>query len=424
MPTVKKDRIYKVLILAVFACLIYQVHIPMTYVHDDLAVLEASSAVSFWENFLVRYYQNGRIFTDGLQYLLVCMPLGLWKMLDTVVYLIIAALISYLFTKNSWTDLLAACCLILLFPFFYLRTAGYIATTTNYVYTVLGILIALVPFKRRSLGRSVPFFFHIFSFLGILYAANQDQTAMVLIGGLLLYLIYALVTKQDRYLVRLAAAYLAMAAGCYLLMLLMPGHTYRMTAVAGMEEYAEFAHWNLFQKIYHGYTATVAHLMFDQVTLFGLFCLLLFLTALQQGSLMKKCTGAVPVILLLAVNAIGSDTFTYDENWLPELLPVSAGPGGIAALVISVVIVVCIFYTVCTCVRSKPNRLLMLLLLVLAAGSKEMMGFSPTIYGSSYRTFTFFMYALIVCCLLLLEELRSRGRWSAGMAVILAAMLF
>jgi len=72
------------------------------------------------------------------------------------------------------------------------------------------------------------------------------------------------------------------------------------------------------------------------------------------------------------------------------------------------------------------NKLLLTLLLVLSAGTREMMGFTATIYASSYRTFTFFLYALIVCCLILLNELEEdeehKHLWYMGIGAIVSLL--
>ena len=72
------------------------------------------------------------------------------------------------------------------------------------------------------------------------------------------------------------------------------------------------------------------------------------------------------------------------------------------------------------------HKLFLTLLLVLAAGTREMMGFTATIYASSYRTFTFFLYAVIICCLIILNELEEKIEdkhlWYMGLGAIAALL--
>jgi hypothetical protein len=74
-----------------------------------------------------------------MAWLIYRIPFGLWKALDSFIYLVIAYLLSYLFEKRyfSWFCL-GVCC----FPIEkYLSTAGYIVCTTNYIYPFLGLLL-------------------------------------------------------------------------------------------------------------------------------------------------------------------------------------------------------------------------------------------------------------------------------------------
>lgn len=411
MFVVTKEQRYKCIIYTFFAFLILIIHIPMTYVADDLMMAPGVTDETLWEHFVTRYLYNGRICTDVLANAFYRVPMVVWKVFDTGIYVVIAMLISYLFTKNTYKEVLAVCGLILLFPFDYLSTAGYICVSTNYVYTILGILLILVPIKSTLDGVRVSVWGHIVSLFSIFYVTNHDQTAIVLIGGLFLYLIYVKTMKADKKLVHIIVGYFLASVCCYIFMFFMPGHINRMTSTVEMETWLpEYAEWTFVKKVYHGYTSTVAHIMYNNVKLFCLFCLLLFLVALQQKSVKNKLVAFIPVGAMLFVNVIGKQYFIHFDFVLPELLTLGEHIWNIVPLLLSGVILICIFYTVCTAVDKNTNKWLLILLLTLAAGSREMMGFSATIYASSYRTFTFFLYALIVCCLILLEELRRDGK--------------
>lgn len=422
----KKEQIYKFMVYVTFFFLILIIHFPWTYIGDDLMMAPGVENESLVEHFVIRYFSNGRICTDVLANAFYRIPMKIWKVFDAGIYVVIAMLISWLFTANTYKHVLSVCMLMLLFPFDYLGTAGYVCVTTNYVYTVLGILLILVPIKFVFKDRKIPIWGHLVSILSILYVTNHDQTAMVLIGGLFLYLIYIKVEKNDKKIMRIISAYLVMSICSYGFMFFMPGHINRMSSTAEMEVFLpEYADWTFLKKIYHGYTATVAHVMYNDVKLFCVFCVLLFLITLHKKSIRPKCIGALPMLAMVLVNVVGKDKFIHYNYQLPDLLVLSKSVWNIVPLLLSIIILICIVYTVCVTVKSRQNKLLLLLLLLLAAGSREMMGFSATLYASSYRTFTFFLYAIILCCLILLDEMSESvkdGLWCAGM-VSIATML-
>lgn len=67
-----------------------------------------------------------------------------------------------------------------------------------------------------------------------------------------------------------------------------------------------------------------------------------------------------------------------------------------------------------------------IMFLVFSAGlcSRLVMGFTPTLYGSSFRTFTFFYFALGTCIILALKTLacNSKSKWFGRTAVLLGVI--
>ena len=423
----KNEQKCKFFIYTIFCFLVLCIHIPMTYVGDDLLIVSNLEKQSLVERFKYLYFYNGRICTDVLANVFYRMPMAIWKVVDTGIYIAIAMLISRIFTRNTYKDVLLVCMLILLFPMDYIATAGYICVSTNYVYTLLGVLLISIPIKRVILGRKIPVFLHVVSAIAMIYVSNHDQAAMVLIGSLLLILAYMIVTRADKKIVIVISIYLVAAICMYIYMFFMPGHINRMNSTAEMEVWLpEYAEWSFLKKIYRGYTSTVAHVIYNNVKLFGVFCLLLFLVAINTKSIFKMACGIVPSLSMVMVELIGKERFIHFNYYLPDLLPVNGSLWNIVPLLLSVVIIGCIMFTILSCVKDNQNKCLLILLLILAAGSREMMGFSATIYASNYRTFTMFLYAIIIGSIVLLKELENTPQkelWYVGVATIVSAIV-
>ena len=384
----------KVGIYLAFFLLMFLYHLPMGYVSDDAVVQPTIENQTLLERFLYLYRTNGRIFTDTLTNLFYRMPMMVWKIFDSCIYVAIAYLIVSLFTKNQFSDVAVTCSLIALYPINYLMSAGYIATSANYVYPILSILIILLPIvkpvsKDRPVLRILQ---HFAAVASVLYATNHDQTALVLILGLLAYSIYVIVTHSDTQTRNTVIAYFALSVVSYLFMYIMPGHINRMNADVSGDGYPpNYVNWSIWQKIYVGYTSTVANIMFYHVPLFQIFCVDLTLLAWKHRSVLVKLMGLFPSAVMAAVYVLGRGFFvtiypyTY---WLPDLWPIS-GLRSLIPLFTSVAILICIFTVLITCTQKKERKYLLCLLLILAAISRELMGFSATVFYSSFRTFTF-----------------------------------
>lgn len=424
-----EERIKRFLYLA-FTVAVFCMHLPMQYFNDDLTVLPSIESKSLWDFFLLRFYSNGKIFTDVLANFFYRFPLIFWKLFDTAVYLLIALLIVKTFSDNTWQDVLTTCILISLFPFWYMSTAGWVATTTNYLYPMLCLLVVASCVKQLANGRLPSIPEYICAACCILYAANQDQAAMIMVGGLLLVLLYCAATKASRNILTRIGGLLGFTVVCYLILFMIPGHIYRMRSTAEMSVWLpEYADWSIFKKIYRAYTSTVATLFFHNVKLFDIFCFLLLLSSAQSQKAFQKIVASIPFFVVLISRLIGCKYFVVYPSYaggMPELAGFEAGWPGIAIVLVTVCAVLSIFYTVFVCIPSQRSKWLILLFLILGAGSRLMMGFSATLYASHARTFTFFVYMLILSNLTLLKELRKENSpcYYIGIGTMIAAMLY
>lgn len=420
----QKQQFIKLSILCLFASLLYIIRVPYGLISDDALVAPTVTIQTLLENFLFRWNYNGRIFTDVLANVFYRMPIIIWKLFDVLVYIRMVLLLSRVFTKNSWLDLLVVCELVLLFPMGYLTSAGYIASTTNYVYPVACLLEIAYFLSLISHGKHISIIRYPFLLICVLYVTNHDQSGMVLIGGLLLYLIYGIILKENKHIIVNTAFLLGISVASYIFMFFIPGHIYRMSDTSEMMHWLpQYASWSFAKKIYHGFSTTVANFLFSDIKLFVILSLLIFMLALRQQAYYKKIIAFIPLVVILISNFIGTDKFVIFFEYscgMPDLLPLSKS---LMPFLITVISVCSIFYTVWSCVENKQNKWLILMLLVLAAGSREMMGLSATIYASSFRTFTFFLYSSIACCLIILQELKSyekNGLWYLGLGAIAA----
>ena len=393
-------------------------------ISDDAVVAPTIYSQTLMQNFIARWEYNGRIFTDVLANLFYRMPLVVWKLFDVSVYIAIALLTCVIFTENRWKDIAIVCTLILLFPMNYLSSAGYIATSTNYVYPVACLLTVMYQLFTARKRKQIPWLSYPIMVTCVLYITNHDQSGMVLIGGLFIYLFYCIGTREDKKIICGISTWLAFSVICYALTFVIPGHIYRMTDTSEMEHwFPQYATWTLTKKVYHGFSTTIANFLFSDVKVFALVSILLFILTLSQGKIYNKIVAAVPLAVMLTSDYIGIDKFIvyYDYSCgMPDLIPPSQN---IIPLILSVVSVCSIFFIACNCM-SEERKYLVLMLLILASGSREMMGFSATLYASSFRTFTFFLYAVIACCLLMLQDLKKKNEhlYYVGLGII-ASML-
>lgn len=276
----QKDRYYWLgfaLVLAIFTFVILMIHKSMYIISDDMVNLDLgvnfSNVFSYIQN---RYYHIGKFMCDGMAFVLYCIPFKLWKILDTLAYVAMLLLIWDMFTDRTIKMLAVTATGICLFPItLYMSSAGYIMTTTNYIYPVIALLLAYVPVVRTMQGRRVYIIHYVLSVLGLIYASNQDQSGVVSIGGfLLICAVYLWSWKKEgvassKSIFKLSLVYFALALAAYIFMFTTPGHLERMSSTVEMERwFPQYADWTIADKVYHGITTTFANIFYQRPTLF------------------------------------------------------------------------------------------------------------------------------------------------------------
>ena len=429
-PKFMNEKTIKVCIYIMYALFFYWRHYHLTYVGDDLIMGPGVDTYSLLENFIWHWGYNGRIVTDVFANVWYRFPSMMWwKVFDTGVYVITAMLIARIFTKNTWQHVCIVCGLVLLFPFNYMESAGYIATSANYLYPIVGVLVILRMITYVLENQKIPKYMYLAVALSIIYTTNQDQTAIALLMGLLIYYIYCRVVKAEKRLTKTVLGLFLSSAFVYIAYFLLPGHLGRMTSASTDEMdmwFPEYANWTFFDKVFHGYTSTVANLFYNDVLLITLFTILLMILSFKQKNPYKIFIGCLPFAGIALSNFMQKGQFIYyfeRSIGMPELIPIHifAFP-----FILSIIVLVAVFAAIWLNVEKMEHKLFLTLLLVLAAGTREMMGFTATIYASSYRTFTFFLYAVIICCLIILNELEEKIEdkhlWYMGLGAIAALL--
>ena len=225
----RDDCFRQTLLIVLFSLALFYIrHIPMTIINDDL--YNTTTGLTTIEFFMHNFKGVGRIFCNGMAWLIYRIPFGLWKVLDSFIYLVIAYLLSYLLEKRyfSWFCL-GVCC----FPIEkYLSTAGYIVCTTNYIYPFLGLLIALIPLRVAYDRKKQKSFYYVISFIALLYAANNDSFGIGMILFCLCFvLIFSFKNTEEKPIkeMRLAGNRLLLIATiAYLINFFIPGHIDKM----------------------------------------------------------------------------------------------------------------------------------------------------------------------------------------------------
>lgn len=145
----------------------------VTFAHflDEQGILDWS--ISFFETW------SSRIFINFVLVIFASLPSIVWKIADVGMILLLTTSISSLFireNKRFYNWVVTA--LFLIFPFTLMSTAGWIATTTNYLWPAAAGAYCLTLLKRES---SVGWYDYIKYGFATLYATSLEQLSVIFV---------------------------------------------------------------------------------------------------------------------------------------------------------------------------------------------------------------------------------------------------
>lgn len=412
---IKKTK--TVAVYVIFVIVLVVLRARMSYISDDAEFPKIFGNMNIGQCIQICWNEStGKVLTDTLGAILLRIPMWIWKLADSFFYLFIARCITLMFTKDTLQDRIVICMLMLMYPVKYLESAGYIVTSTNYVYTGAGIILTFLPHMVALRTKWIRVCSYLLSFIGVIYAADQEQSGVFILSLLGFYLVFQIYylknveekTASLKFHIRLALFQLMLGMTSFCFLFVSPAHRRRTAEVGGQFAVPGYENWSLVRKLYRGYTSTVANVIFQPISIYILLIAFLLILAIVRRDKVKTLFAMIPVLLEICLAMTKYSHFVQFPEYgfgLPDLKSVFESGLRLIPLFLSVcviVIVVCLLYTL---ISSKKMAVMAVVVFILGAGTREMMGLSSTLFGSSYRTFTLFLYSMMFCCITLYSEI-------------------
>ena len=313
----------------------------------------------------------------------------LWALVNSAVFVVAAALLSYLFAdiKNRKYNLLA-CALVLVYPFYHMASTGYVSTTINYLWPLVCALVAFIPIKKYYLRKPMTVWEYPLYALAALYAANSEQVAVIL------FIVYTVFVIRERAFKSFLSAQALLVLASLIFILTCPGNYARFTV-----ELADIEKISLFAQIKSMIVVALRHAMFRPNFSFLLFAVLL-VWAQRRG----RAVAAVPLAVLLIFGFFGAVSGLFG---LP--LPLR-GSESIAALFVLLAAAGCGCAALFTAFENRQKAWLCILILLMGFAGKFITAVVLGAEGSSNRTYIFMHFAFLICALLLFVEVDKRDK--------------
>lgn len=402
----KRNRLYSYLMYAIGPIVFSWLLLHFKLVGDDIpnkAHLAPTIMAMFKQVDGMYFTWSSRIWINSIMFGLERAPYWLFVILTAILFYLTLLSINRWFNRQHDIRLTMLMVLVsLLIPFYYLGTAGWIATTVTYLYPFFFVMIGLtLLYQYDGLGTS------LIGFVFLLVGFNNEQ---LLVEGLVCavsYLVFCWLTKQDYSKLTFSFVGFALLINS-LIVGLCPGNKARSISETH-RWFPNFKYLGVLNKLDIGINTTFHHYWF-------------------MGSLVLVCLSVIFVILiehhriyswllLLMQFALGYIVFNRpkpfqfmfkeDQRGLmfstPELKWFTAG----LLLLTSVLLVICLYQ-----VHHKLEYLWTeLTLLVAGLITRISLGFSPTNYVSSTRTFTFLTTSFVGILVLVILDNFKLKKW-------------
>ncbi|MBP3415644.1 MAG: hypothetical protein J6L81_10680 [Clostridia bacterium] len=395
--------------------------------NDDAAYAQALAQYNgnIFEYLKYRYFNiNSRQIIDGAILCIIRHP-TLWKLCDTAAAVLVSWCIAELLPgKRSAAKNWFVVLLVFLYPFDQMRSAGWIATTMNYLWVLAFGLFSLLVLKDIVRGKKPNIILSILSIPAILYAANQEQMCAVLLAVLGVFAVWLWI--RDRRIYPIIAAHLSIVLLSIVHILTCPGGISRRAYETRW--FPDFDKMSVFRKAELGFSSSLYEFVMGKSLsmstqlgsadiinfIFAAFCILLAVSVYKNNrNMWVRAASLVPVVCTAVFGVFGTYIGTY-VGWVSDVREAMTAYGtGISFSSIKSFVPDLILGLVCVgvCVslwfafKDKLWSLFMIFIAGLGLGTRILMGFSPTIWASQSRTFIFMYFAIIFCTAVMFAKL-------------------
>ncbi len=335
----------------------------------------------------------------------------LWKLADTFIVLFLIGMTVRIFgvRTNRTAGVVFFSLSLFTVPVIMLNGAGWITTTANYLWPLSLGLAGMLPLRKWCDRENLPWLQGVLCGLGLLYGANVEQLAALLLGAYLT--VGAYLFRRDRRLPKAYPVFVLLILFSLLFILLCPGNAIR-TAAETEVWFPDYAALTLWDKIGTGMLITCQFFFTGKgCYIFFLFAAVLAVRAFSEQKNPRRFICCLPC---LASAGILLMKWIYDSGVLEKGLRLSAlinalcqnmrlpKTGGVdgptAWLQCGMYLLTAAAVVAAVCALNGKSLELLLQLTILGAGflSRVIIGFSPTVYASGERTAIFAAMALLI----------------------------
>ncbi len=401
-------------------------HVFMNFGGDDLWFGKQLEKLSLPSYLQMRYQTwSSRVIIESILVFITKFDIFIWRILDCLLYTLACFVSVKLVNRKGKREInYLGCCLFLIYPYYEMSSAGWGATTLNYMWCFSFGMLSFLPLIYKEYSKKIPKWLYVIAGVGLLYATNQEQMCALVLGFNFLYFIRKAYRKEKLNSYNVICLGLSLISLIFILTC--PGNNIR-TLSEITKWYPAFADFNLLHKVYLGVVPTMGVLLNNKVVLGVTFMLLSLGTFLYGKKSITKGLAIFNFSLILGltffeVNLIQVFPFLkniisiFQYQGIPSFDKVS-----VFAFIFSIVLVIDMVFMLLVIFKGK--QWLPIFVLLAGFASRFLIGFSPTIFVSGARTAFFLYMSLLIVGMFVLVKMYEDKKISQNYNLLLKSIL-
>lgn len=382
--------------------------------YDDKTFLESVTGTSILSYIGPRYYTwTSRFLIEFVLCLVLKISKYLWILLEALMVTLAGYSISRIFIKeNKEQNNFMLLFMILIYPLNAMNSAGWAATTVNYMWPLATCLFALIPIRKIWDGEKLKFWEYPLYTISLIFSANQEQTCSILCGTYILFTILMIIKNKKIHPYMIVQSILAI--GSIIFILTCPGNYVRNEQEI-REIFKDFEMLTFLDKFSLGLTSTMGFIIEKRNLVFLLlnFLIVVYIFSNYKEKL-YRIVALIPFfsILLFGITpSITNTVFPYFGSFRElitsqEITLTAANSNNLLnaiPLIFAFTNFICMCLSILLIFGNLKNNIAILVFLV-GLASKIIIGFSPTVFSSVERSMIFFEFAMIIVSILIWQE--------------------
>lgn len=369
-----------------------------------------------------RYMQwSSRVVIEFVMYIMTVLPVIIWKILDILCIFVLYKILSK-YVKNK--ILLGLC--ICSYPFMHLGSAGWIATTTNYLWPFTAGLLAFYMldkyfFDNKENNKKKLYYMLYISL--VVYTVSNEIFALLYLASIIIYAVYnrERIQKHTHTHPYSLSIYIGAVISVIFIMfeLLCPGNAIRKKQEI-LDWMPQFLSLNIVDKMRICIVSTFQHFTSIPNVIFLLFGFVLACVVIKESkNKYKKVVAYIPIVISSISTAyyaiteiIGKHKLVYAE---PDIT-IRMGSGEfckqvvicLAAIIYLFCIIVCLYWSFAKTSKGERRSAVINILIYLGGLiSRFVLIISPTMLASGTRMYFVFYISQIYLLNILYDRIKK-----------------